>query len=148
MNEIILSDKKIQFKTKEELVSAWLYMSNAMARAKELKAKLEGYVIDHFQEHKIKEIEIGGRWLLKVGNKKKETFKTEEIYDLFSFTDIQRRILPKNPDFKKTALKIELGDGLGEFMTIKFEDKLEVNEVDKRFIKPKEQKNGTGTTDS
>lgn len=135
MNEVVLSDKNIMFKDNEELARAWLWMSNILARAKELKKQLDKNVIEHFELHNIKELELGGKWIISVSKTKEEKFKTEQIYDLFNFTEVQRRILPKNPAFKKTELKLELGEDFTENINTIWTDKVEVKEINTEFIK-------------
>jgi hypothetical protein len=149
MNEITLSEKAIQFKDNPTLIEAWLYMDQAYRRARELKAKLDQYIIEYCQQEGIKEINIDDRLLIKVAKKHGVKFKTDEIYDLLSFNEVQRQVLPKNPAFRKTELEQALGeDNLKEVMQVVFGDKLEVKEIDKKYLKQGDVKNGTGTTNS
>ena len=130
--EIVLSMKSIMFNDPESAVKTYLYITNALKFAKELKARWDKEFID--SQHP--PIVLDDGTTVKTVKERKEKFATDAIYDLFNFTPVQRNILEKNPGFRKTALEVELGeDGLKDVVQVTFTEKVRVEEINEKFLK-------------
>jgi len=93
--------------------------------------------VEYCKVNDIKEITISDTAKIILTTKKKEKFHTEEIYDLFGFTPVQRSVLEKNPGFRKKELEKSLGnkDEVKNLVDCEWSDVLELKVLDERFIK-------------
>jgi hypothetical protein len=138
---LVLADKNVYFSDADGAVRAYDYVCRVLAKAKALKEMWERGFIEYAEETGQRSLVITPDVTVSVVKEKKEKFKTQEIYDLFNFTDVQRRILPANPTFRKGDLTAELGEeGLKDVLIVEFTDKVKVKEFDAKFMPSKGQK--------
>lgn len=115
-------------------VRAYLELQDAIAFLKEQKDKLTRAGLEWMENNDIKEIWLEKDKLKLYRTKKVKTkFDTEAIYKALSFTDEQVAVLPKNPDFRKTAVLANEKTAPAHYETE--EDVLVLKEVDMDMMK-------------
>ena len=92
--------------------------------------------VEYCKANGIKEITVSDTAKVVLVTDKKEKWYTEEVYDYFGFTPIQRAILEKSPNFRKKELAKAMGDkaDVKELYETTYTDKLKLVELDSRYV--------------
>jgi len=108
-----------------------------MAKAQLLQAidNIDNALIDWSKANNIKSCDIGGNKRLVFSQTKKNRFDTQAIYEALGVSQELQDILPRNPQFSVTAVRIN--EKIAHLTWEEPSDKVEIKPsiVDKRYIK-------------
>ena len=137
MNDIILKPNWVpDCENPSQIVEAWRFLQRLQARCKQLKQDIEAEIINYHDETGHNNFVLTDDEKLVISKQKKTGYETEKIYDLLSVPQEVRDVLPKNPAFRKTALKTILGeeDAAGVIKEI-LTDKIEIKKINQKYLK-------------
>jgi hypothetical protein len=132
----IITAPEISINNEGDILMLLSRIQSAKKELKRIEAEAEAATVKYMKDNNIKQVELSDTVKVVLVNKKKETWRTEEVFDLFDFTPTQRLIL-SSPKFKKKELIKELcsEDDVKKLIDVEYFDEIELKEIDSKYIK-------------
>jgi hypothetical protein len=132
----IITAPEISINNEADILMLLSRIQSAKKELKRIEAEAEAATVKYMKDNNIKQVELSDTVKIMLVQKKKETWRTEEVFDLFGFTPVQRLIL-SSPKFRKKELEMNLGDKeeVKKLLDVEFLDEIELKEFDSKYMK-------------
>jgi hypothetical protein len=132
----IITAPEISINNEADILMLLSRIQSAKKELKRIEVEAEAATVKYMKDNNIKQVEVSDTVKIALVQKKKETWRTEEVFDLFGFTPVQRLIL-SSPKFRKKELEANLGDKeeVKKLLDVEYSDEIELKEIDSKYIK-------------